>query len=67
MTTNDQNLAQPTSHLFTIRIWREDVRDGQRQVRIQIKHVLSGETRYFCEWAPAVAFMSAKLQESEAG
>jgi len=34
-------------------------------VRIQVRHVLSGETSYFREWCNARAYMLAKLQGVE--
>ena len=36
----------PISHLFTARLWVEEFGYGQYEVRIQVKHVLSGEIRY---------------------
>jgi hypothetical protein len=38
------------SHLFTVRLWCEDLGDRQIRWRGQVKHVLSGETHYFREW-----------------
>lgn len=31
------------SHLFTVRLWPEDLGDGQIRWHGQVKHVLSGE------------------------
>jgi hypothetical protein len=64
MTVSDQEPVQIPSHLFTVRVWVEAVSDGQSEVRMQVKHVLSGETRHFREWSAAMAFMLAKLQDS---
>ena len=38
------------SHLFTVRVWCEDLGDRQIRWRGQVKHVLSGETRWVREW-----------------
>jgi hypothetical protein len=54
------------SYLFTVRLWIEELGYGQREVRMQVKHVLSGETRYFRTWPDVGAFLLAKLQEVEA-
>ena len=35
------------SHLFTLRLWKEPLGDGQAELRFQVKHVLSGESRIF--------------------
>ena len=56
----------PRTHLFTVRLWVEPFADDQREVRMQVKHVLSAETRYFRTWPDVVAFLLAKLQELEA-
>lgn len=50
------------SQLFTVRLWIEDLGDGQREWRGQVQHVASGETRYFREWSPLEAFLLTKLQ-----
>ncbi len=55
----------PRSHLFMVRLWLEAFGDGQREVRIQVQHVLSGERRYFRQWSLLVAYLLAKLQEVE--
>lgn len=52
------------SHLFTVRVWVEAFGDGEEEVRMQVKHVLSGETRYFREWTQMVMYLLAKLQEN---
>jgi hypothetical protein len=49
------------SHLFTVRLWAEELGNGQTEWRGQVQHVLSGETRYFREWATLEAFVLALL------
>ena len=49
------------SHLFTVRLWREDLGHGRLEWRGQVQHVLSGETRYFRDWAMLVEFVRAML------
>jgi hypothetical protein len=49
------------SHLFTVRLWAEELGDGQTEWRGQVQYVLSGETRYFRDWAALVAFVRAVL------
>jgi hypothetical protein len=49
------------SHLFTVRLWAEELGDGQTEWRGQVQHVLSGETRYFRDWAALVEFVRAML------
>ena len=54
----------PTSHLFTVRLWAEESGNDQIEIRTQVQHVLSGETRYFREWSKMVAYMETKLREA---
>ena len=55
------------SQLFTLRLWYELVDAGQREVRMQAKHILTGETRYFREWAPLAAYLVNTLDEPGTG
>lgn len=44
-------VAQQTrSHLFTLRVWAEDVGNGRFEIRGVLKHVLTGETQHFRDW-----------------
>lgn len=38
------------SHLYTVRLWLEDLGDGRVEWRGQVEHVMSGERRYFRSW-----------------
>ena len=53
------------SHLFTVRLWLEDLGDGRTEWRGQVQHVLSGEARYFRDWPTVIALLQAMLLESE--
>ena len=49
------------SQLFTVRVWHENL-DAQRwEVRVQVKHVLTGETRFFRDWPALAAYLTSKL------
>jgi hypothetical protein len=66
----NEDRAKPTrhSHLFTVRLWLEELGDGQSEWRGQVQHVLSGETRYFREWASlgeVLAGLVAELEDRE--
>jgi hypothetical protein len=52
----------PRTQLFTVRLWVEPYGDDQGEVRMQVRHVLSGEIRYFRAWPEVVAFLLAKMQ-----
>ncbi len=55
----------PQAHLFTVRLWIEEMGNGQQEARMQVKHILSGETRYFREWTLLVAYLLAKVQTGD--
>ena len=42
--------AGTRTQVFIVRIWDEAQEEGEREVRIQARHVLTGETRYFLAW-----------------
>lgn len=58
------------SHLFTVRLWSEDLGDDQVEWRGQVTHVLSGEAHYFREWqeldARLLAMVAGQARTSEA-
>ena len=49
------------SQLFTVRVWYELVDEGKSEVRMQAKHILTGETRYFREWPLLTVYLAGKL------
>ena len=58
----------PWSHsqLFTVRLWYEPVDAGQQEVRMQAKHILTGETRYFRDWSLLASYLTGKLDAPDA-
>ncbi len=49
------------SQLFTVRVWQEQMARDVQEVRIQVRHVLTGETRYFNDWPPLIDYVLTKL------
>ena len=54
-----------TSHLFTVRLWSEDLGGDQVEWRGQVTHVLSGEAHYFREWQDLEAHLLAMVRQQE--
>jgi hypothetical protein len=52
--------SQHHSHLFTVRVRREDLGDGRSEWRGKVQHALSGEACYFHDWQTLVTFMVEK-------
>lgn len=54
------------SELFTVRLWMEELGEGV-DYRGQVKHVVSGATRHFREWADLEAFLIGTFDDYEEG
>jgi hypothetical protein len=52
------------SHLFTLRLWAEDMGDGQTEWRGEVQHVPSGETRFFRNWPSLLALVRSMLPDA---
>ncbi len=56
-------MPSPLSHLFLLRLWKEPrIRNGS-MVRVQVRHILSGEVSYYSEWHEAIGYLMGKLDE----
>ena len=56
----------PHSHLFTVRLWREEVGSGQSEWRGKVQQVSTGEAHYFREWEALISLFLQMLAASEA-
>lgn len=65
MNTSQPHRLHPATHLFTLRLWVETFGDGQGEVRMQVKYILSGETRYFRDWGLLLTYLQTQMQEVE--
>jgi hypothetical protein len=57
----DEGQGYQQSQLFTIRMWPEALGEGQTEWRGQVRHVPSGETRWFREWAKLITIVQEML------
>ena len=60
-TTVSYDTQRPRSHLFMVRVRLEDLGDGTTECRGQVKHVMSGEVRYFRDWETLLEHIQAIL------
>lgn len=60
----DQDHVGHRSYLFTVRLWQEELGDGQVEWRGRVQHVTSGEAYYFRDWPTLIAYL-LKLSRSE--
>ena len=52
------------THLFSVRLWEEEISAGQSEWRGQVQHVLSGRTRYFRDWSTLDQLMLGMLSDA---
>ena len=55
------------SHLFTIRIWEEEIEADQTEWRGKVQLLTNGEVRYFREWTTLVSLLLTMLRDAESG
>ena len=58
--------ARPRSHLFAVRLWKEDLAGGS-EYRGSVREVVSGAFRSFRDWSDLTAFLIARVEEDERG
>ncbi len=59
----DKTEPQQRTHLFTVRLWLENLGDGQTEWRGEVHYVVSGEKRYFRDWTALITFLQATLPQ----
>jgi hypothetical protein len=40
----------PQAHIFTLRLWQEDLGEGRAEWRGRVQELLGGETAFFRDW-----------------
>lgn len=53
------------SHLFTVRMWQEEVSHDQTEWRGKVHLITNGNVRYFREWEGLVPLLVTMLSELE--
>ena len=59
-----QSATTVRSHLFAVRLWKEEVAGGP-EYRGSVRDVVSGAFRNFRDWSDLAAFMVGRLEEDE--
>ncbi|HLI90052.1 MAG TPA: hypothetical protein VKV37_15285 [Ktedonobacteraceae bacterium] len=54
------------SHLFTVRVWQEELEEGLVEWRGRVQLMTSGDVRYFRDWSALVPLLLTMLSESHA-
>ncbi len=53
------------SHLFTLRVWPEEIEEGRTEWRGKIQWVVGGDTLYFRDWEVMMSFLLRTLQAAQ--
>ncbi len=61
---NEPQHTGASSCLFTLRLWPEAMGGDQAELRAEVRHVQSGEVRYFRDWGSLVIFLVDKTGDS---
>ena len=61
----DRPSQSPHSHLFTVRVWQEEIDRDQTEWRGKVQLLTSGDVRYFRHWAALVPLLVTLLSELE--
>jgi hypothetical protein len=53
------------SHVFSVRVWREELGAGRVEWRGKVQYAITGEARYFREWAELIAFVREQVGDTD--
>ncbi len=62
----DESERHPRSHLFTVRVWQEEVSRDQTEWRGKVQLITDGNVRYFQGWEALAPLLLAMLLDWEA-
>ena len=60
----EKSSQHPRSHLFTVRVWKEEIGTDQTEWRGKVQLLTNGDVRYFREWSTLVPLLLTMLSES---
>ena len=62
----EQEPQHPGSHLFTVRLWQEELGGGQAEWRGRAQDIVTGAAAYFRDWPGLIAVLSHLLEATDA-
>jgi hypothetical protein len=62
--SSEQQSTGSTSCVFMVRLWPEAMDGSTTEPRAEVRHVQSGEIRYFRNWESLTDFLAEKACES---
>lgn len=65
--SREKRNVRSRSHLFTVRVWEEEIGTDQSEWRGKVQLSTSGEVRYFREWSALVPLLLTLLSELDSG
>lgn len=61
----NQRVQRPRSHLFTVRVWQEEVGSNQTEWRGKVQLITDGSVHYFHGWDGLVPLLVRMLSALE--
>lgn len=65
ITHKPDELQTKNAQLFMLRLWLEDLGNGQTDWRGKVQHINSGEARYFRDWQTLETFVKGLLKSNQ--
>ncbi len=62
----EQEPQHAGSHLFTVRVWQEELGGGQAEWRGRAQDIATGNAAYFRDWPGLIAVLSRLVETTEA-
>jgi hypothetical protein len=62
----DHHHSYHPAHLFTLRLWSEELDKGEAEWRMQLRSVETGQTHHFRDWPSLVGLLLTMLPRGEA-
>lgn len=63
----DNGQPERRSHLFTVRLWQEELSDGQLEWRGKVQLLGENQVRYFRDWAALIPLLLSMLRNAGRG
>ena len=61
----EQETQHPSSRLFTLRLWQEELGEGQAEWRGRAQDIATGSGAYFRDWPGLIAVLTRRLETTD--
>jgi len=61
----ESETQHPSSRLFTIRLWQEELGEGQTEWRGRAQDIATGSAKNFRDWPGLITFLTRPLETAD--